>query len=76
MSRGPGKWQRAILDALKTDEYVCLCGLAKGRSQRFAYRRAAQRLAQKGLVTIEVGDIVVSVTCRENSPRVSHLGAT
>jgi hypothetical protein len=24
MSRGPGIWQRKILDALKTREYICL----------------------------------------------------
>jgi hypothetical protein len=79
MSRGPGRWQRAILDALQAQDYISLWYiLPRGhtRGQRFACRRAAQRLAQQGRVTIErVGIDELYVTPREISPEVSQLGA-
>jgi hypothetical protein len=79
MSRGPGRWQRAILEALEAHDYIFLWHiLPRGhtRGQRFACHRAAQRLAKKGLVTLEWVGVEVCVTRRENSPHVSHLGPT
>ncbi len=76
MSRGPGRWQRAILAALKTRDHVFsweILPRAAGRSQRFVFRRAAQRLAEQGLVTIETRGLDICVTPVENSRQVSHL---
>ena len=78
MSRGPGVWQRRILVVLATQEYVFLEAiLPRGhtRGQRFACRRAAQRLANRGLVILEpmIGD--VCVTRGNSSSVVSHIDA-
>jgi hypothetical protein len=79
MSRGPGRWQGAILEALQTRKCVWLWDIdphASGRSARFVFRRAAQRLAEQGLVMVEkVGVLDICVTRRQNSTEVSHIGA-
>jgi hypothetical protein len=57
MSRGPGKWQRAILDELQRREacYVREVSPApKTRSDHLAAVRAAHQLARKGLVVVDV----------------------
>ncbi len=53
MSRGPGRWQRAILDALTASEWILLCDVlppGPTRAQLLACRRAANRLEAQGLV--------------------------
>ena len=78
MSRGPGVWQRKILDALATHEYVFLWDILPQyptRGQRFACRRAALRLADRGLVTLESMSGEVCVIRRQNSSEVSPIDA-
>jgi len=78
MSRGPGRWQRAILDALQAQDYIFSWQILPrgcGRRERFVFRRAAQRLAEQGFVTLERMGIDLYVTRRQNSTEVSHLGA-
>jgi hypothetical protein len=56
MSRGPGKWQRLILEALKTHECIFLRDVLPQEhtlSQRRACRRAANRLEKAGRVCTE-----------------------
>jgi hypothetical protein len=75
MSRGPGKVQRAIIEALKTREYIFMSDIFPrygGRSQRFVFRRAAERLAAQGLVSLEHVHFDLCVTPRDNSPDVPH----
>jgi hypothetical protein len=51
MSRGPGKWQRAILDALETHEWIFLRDVLPPEhtpSQHRACRRAARQLRTQG----------------------------
>jgi hypothetical protein len=77
MSRGPGIWQRKILDALASQESVGLWDIRPpdcGRSQRFACRRAAQRLADRGLVSLELVGHDVCVIRLHQSSEVSHIG--
>ena len=55
MSRGPGRWQRAILEALQTREWIILGDIlpaGSGRSARFACRRAAKHLRRAGQVEL------------------------
>jgi hypothetical protein len=61
MSRGPGKWQRMILDRLQHEEcfflaeIVPLAAITHDR-HRSAYRaamRAAHRLAHQGVITLD-----------------------
>jgi hypothetical protein len=59
MSRGPGRWQRAILEALQTQERFFLVEILpleaifeRTRSSQRAAIRAAHRLAQHGLITL------------------------
>jgi hypothetical protein len=76
MSRGLGKWQRAILKALETHGYVFPWHIfpdGYGRSRRFVYSRAAERLAKQGLVTLERVNGDVCVTRRQISANVSRL---
>ena len=56
MSRGPGRWQRAILDELQRRERFFvreLLGYTYTRSDRLAVARAAHRLAAQGKLTLE-----------------------
>jgi hypothetical protein len=56
MSRGPGRWQRLILEALTTHECIFLRDVLPKEhtvSQRLACKRAARRLAQAGRVRTE-----------------------
>jgi hypothetical protein len=79
MSRGPGVWQRKILEALTTQEYVFLWDIlprSHTRGQRFACRRAAQRLANRGLVILEPVNGDVWVISRNRGAEVSHINAT
>jgi hypothetical protein len=55
MSRGPGVWQREILNALETQECIVLrdiCPPERTGYQLAAIRRAAKRLARAGKVRI------------------------
>jgi Recombination endonuclease VII len=55
MSRGPGKWQRAILDELQAHEWIMLGDVlppGSGRSARYACRRAAKQLRRAGQVEL------------------------
>lgn len=55
MSRGPGKWQRMILEALEDRDFVIVCDLlpkdAK-RAEQSALNRATHKLADAGKVEI------------------------
>jgi hypothetical protein len=61
MSRGPGKWQRAILEQLQRQQRFFLMeivplattGHDRSRSAQRAAIRAAHRLAQQGLITLD-----------------------
>lgn len=57
MSRGPGRWQRALLDALEVDDVVvvnrvtaAVVGPDATRATHVAFRHAARRLAEEGRV--------------------------
>ncbi len=57
MSRGPGRWQRVLLDALTTHDLGTVGTIAENhlgrpasRSEMVAVRRAARRLAETGCV--------------------------
>jgi hypothetical protein len=53
MSRGPGRWQRAILDELQRREVFYVRELLPAtptRSEQLAVIRAAHRLAHRGLL--------------------------
>ena len=57
MSRGPGRWQRALLDGLAGRDLGAVgtlahnhLGRAPTRAEMVAARRAARRLAEDGLV--------------------------
>jgi len=55
MSKGPGKWQRTILDALETQESVFLRDLLPGNYSSADYsaiHRAANKLLEDGKVWI------------------------
>jgi hypothetical protein len=78
MSRGPGKWQRVILEELRAHDHIFVWHIfpdGYGHRQRFVYRRAAQRLAEQGLVALELVNGEVCVSRRQTSTDVSHLGA-
>jgi hypothetical protein len=49
MSRGPGRWQRAILEALERLPVLTLGDLARSAAELSAAHRAARRLAARGL---------------------------
>jgi hypothetical protein len=49
MSRGPGRWQRAILEALERLPLFTLGDLARSAAELSAAHRAARRLAARGL---------------------------
>ena len=76
MSRGPGRWQRAILDALSEYEVgdvltiaYNLLGRDPTRTEMVAARRAVRRLAEDGQVrAIYLG---YCVRCEELSERWS-----
>jgi hypothetical protein len=60
VSRGPGKWQRGILGALKAHPAVFLTDLlpeTKTRSDYSALYRAAQSLARGGAIAIWQGGL-------------------
>lgn len=55
MSRGPGRWQRVLLDALEQSPFIGVggtvwahLGRAATRSEEVAARRAAKRLVETG----------------------------
>jgi hypothetical protein len=57
MSRGPGRWQRAILDELQRREVFYLREVLPAtptRSDRLAVVRAAHRLARQGRLVVDV----------------------
>jgi hypothetical protein len=57
MSRGPGRWQRAILDELHRREVFYLREVLPApstRSEQLAVIRAAHRLASRGLIVVDV----------------------
>lgn len=53
MSRGPGRWQKLILDAItESDEWMILVAAGLSPSDASAIRRAGRILADKGLVRL------------------------
>ncbi len=57
MSKGPGRWQRVLLDALEESPFIGVGGTVWAhldrpatRSEEVAARRAAKRLAETGQV--------------------------
>lgn len=53
MSRGPGRWQKLILDAVaESDEWMVLLAGGMSPSDASAVRRAGRILADKGLVRL------------------------
>ncbi len=52
MSLGPGRWQKAILDALKTEPSVALTHPSETPSEQNAIRRAASKLERDGLIKV------------------------
>lgn len=52
MSRGPGRWQRAILDALGEAEAVVVTNPDFTTAEQVAVRRAAHRLAADGRIVL------------------------
>lgn len=57
MSRGPGVVQRLILEslaALPPDQGVCVTGPENTRAEQESQRRAAHRLAELGLIRLEL----------------------
>jgi hypothetical protein len=52
MSRGPGIWQRAILDRVNAGKVVILTGPEQTHAEQNAIRRAAYTLERRGLVKI------------------------
>ncbi|WP_223626729.1 hypothetical protein [Microbacterium sp. EST19A] len=52
MSRGPGVWQRAILDRIGEGKVVILTGVEHTHAEQNAIRRAARKLADAGKLQI------------------------
>ena len=52
MSHGPGKWQRAILDALQQSDAVVITHPDFTPAEQVALRRAAHRLADDGRIVL------------------------
>ena len=52
MSRGPGIWQRAILDRIAEGKVVILTGTNDSHSAQNAIRRAAYKLEAAGTIKI------------------------
>ncbi|MFK0647627.1 hypothetical protein [Dermacoccus sp. BD5] len=52
MSRGPGRWQRAILDNLAGADSLVLVHRARSHSERVAILRAAHALEQRGMIQL------------------------
>lgn len=52
MSRGPGRWQRAILDNLAASESLVLVHRGRTHSERVAILRAAHTLEERGMVQL------------------------
>jgi hypothetical protein len=78
MSRGPGRWQRAILDELQRREVFYVRELLSedpSRSDRLAVIRAAHRLASYGLIAISAGRRTWSPLVRLRGGRLESLGA-
>jgi hypothetical protein len=78
MSRGPGKWQRAILDEIQRREVFYVRELLPSpqtRSDQLAVLRAAHRLAQAGKITINAGHWGWSTRARWTGERLESLGA-
>lgn len=57
MSRGPGVWQRAILDRIQTTGAVILTSPDQSHSDQNSIRRAAKKLEEAGLVQIAVSRV-------------------
>lgn len=52
MSRGPGRWQRAILNNLAGADSLVLVHRARSHSERVAILRAAHTLEQRGMIQL------------------------
>lgn len=52
MSRGPGRWQRAILEALEANPTSGVVVTDGSASEQAARRSAANRLERRGLVVV------------------------
>ena len=52
MSRGPGRWQRLILDSLETGAPVVITHPDFSTSEQVAIRRAAYRLEEEGRIRL------------------------
>ena len=52
MSRGPGRWQRLILDSLETGAPVAITHPDFSTSEQVAIRRAAYRLEEEGCIRL------------------------
>ena len=55
MGKGPGKWQRLILDNLEQRDFVVVCDLLQDtakRAEQSALNRAAHKLADAGKVDL------------------------
>jgi hypothetical protein len=78
MSRGPGRWQRAILDELQRREVFYVREVLPAthtRSDQLALIRAAHRLVSRGLITISAGRRGWSTRARWAGDRLESLGA-
>lgn len=78
MSRGPGRWQRAILDELQRREVFYVRELLPSpqtRSDQLAVLRAAHRLAQRGQLAISAGHWGWSTRAKWTGDRLESLGA-
>ena len=52
MSRGPGRWQRLILDSLESGASVVITHPDFSTSEQVAIRRAAYRLEEEGRIRL------------------------
>lgn len=52
MSRGPGLWQRQILDRIEAGKVVILTGAEQTHAEQNAIRRAAKTLEARGALKI------------------------
>lgn len=57
MSRGPGRWQAAILDTLDRRPAVVLTHPSHTTAEQVALRRAAYTLERAGRITLAVADV-------------------
>lgn len=81
MSRGPGKWQRAILDALdNSDGGVVITRPDNTPAVKSAVRRAASKLEDAGklvLVPVRFGTVNRLVAYKpDDAPTITHRTVT